>query len=1069
MTVNYALGGTAGNGVDYATLSGTVTLAANATTATITVTPIDDSIAESSETVVASLAAGAGYTLGSPNSATVTIADNETPLVSITATDSVASEPGSDTGQFTVSRLGSTANRITVNLTRSGTATNGTDYATLAATVRINAGASSATITVTPIDDTLVEGNETVALTLAAGTGYTVGSPNNATVTIADNDTDGLPTVSIVATDATASEPGADTGLFTVTRTGSTAGSLAVNYAMSGSATKGADYTDPGGAVTIAAGQASATITIAPLNDAIVESTETVVAQISANPNYNISGSASSATINLLDDDNPGVTINGAQTYQVIDGFGVNANHRSWNGTELQPVLDALIDQAGMTLFRVVFDNTDWEATNDNSDPAVMNWTYYNGVYGSSRFTPLWDMVAYLNGRGITDGVFFNFMGPGPAWMGGSSLTAGQEAEWAETITSLLAYARNTKGLQFHLVAPNNEPDISNEGITMGAAQYRTALNQLAQRLDANGLGDLRFVAPDRAGGGTGYFPELLADPVVMAKLPHFGVHSYSGGGGGSGGVLDTIHASAYPDRNFWMTEFNVWCSTCDSGVRGTYDWNYTRGTADYLLNHLANGASAGIIWEGYDSFYAHPPSTWSFWGLLSVDNENVTPKTYTPRKNFYTVAQISKFVRPGARRIGVGGTTAPFAPLLAFYHAGLGQVTVVGINTSGSAAQLRGTLASLPTVASLDLTYTSSAANLASGGSVPVSNGAFVATIPADSVFTLTGFTGVTAALTSPANNARYNAPAAISLAATASTPTGSIVKVEFYQGATKLGEDTSAPYEFVWTDVPMGDYALTARATDSSGNTGTSAAVNVAVVGPLAQISVTPASATVAVNGTQQFSATGADALGHALAPQPALTWSVTGGGTISAAGLFTAGSAAGGPFEVRASSGGVSGAATVTVAAVGGGTIGNTGEGTFTDNIWDNGAWINATRFQAGSNMVVATMSAKVVALTGHYKYAIYSDNAGSPSQLLRASTEVTNPPANGWYQAPLTSPLTLTKDAFYWLAVWSDSPAARVYAQNGGTLRWGRYNYGAWPDPIAPSGGGSFTYSIYARGD
>ena len=45
-------------------------------------------------------------------------------------------------------------------------------------------------------------------------------------------------------------------------------------------------------------------------------------------------------------------------TYQVIDGFGVNANYRSWNGDELKPVLDALIDQAGMTLFRVVYDNT---------------------------------------------------------------------------------------------------------------------------------------------------------------------------------------------------------------------------------------------------------------------------------------------------------------------------------------------------------------------------------------------------------------------------------------------------------------------------------------------------------------------------------------------------------------------------------------------------------------------------------------------------------------------------------------------------------------------------------------
>ena len=96
----------------------------------------------------------------------------------------------------------------------------------------------------------------------------------------------------------------------------------------------------------------------------------------------NSAGSATSAVAVLTVLPAAGtVTINGAQTYQVIDGFGVNANHRSWNNNnELKPVLDALIDQAGMTLFHVIFDNNNWEASNDNSNPNVMNWTYYNGI-----------------------------------------------------------------------------------------------------------------------------------------------------------------------------------------------------------------------------------------------------------------------------------------------------------------------------------------------------------------------------------------------------------------------------------------------------------------------------------------------------------------------------------------------------------------------------------------------------------------------------------------------------------------------------------------------------------------
>ncbi len=406
---------------------------------------------------------------------------------------------------------------------------------------------------------------------------------------------------------------------------------------------------------------------------------------------------------------NETVTINGAKTYQIIDGFGVNANHRSWRGDELKPVLDALIDQAGMTLFRVVFDNTDWSSPTD------------------ARLTPLWDMFAYLNGRGLTNSVFFNFMGPGPKSLGGGTLIAGKEDDWAKMIAELLAHARHKQHLQFSLIAPDNEPDIANEGIRMGAAQYATCLHKLAEQLDAHGLRDVRLIAPDLAGNDASYRKALASDPIIMAKLAHWGVHSY---GPDAGIIQDT-------DRTCWVTEFNVWCDGCDSGVRGTYDWKYCRGTAEYLLRHLANGASAGIVWEGYDSFYLHPPSTWSYWGLFSVDNEKAAVKTYTPRKNFYTVAQISRFVRPGARRISVSKTSMP---LLAFYHSGNGQLNLIGINTARNPITVSGQLVALPSVTKLDLVYTTATTNLYSGASVLVTNGVFETVIPPDCVFTLTG-----------------------------------------------------------------------------------------------------------------------------------------------------------------------------------------------------------------------------------------------------------------------------------------------------------------------------------------
>jgi RHS repeat-associated protein len=88
------------------------------------------------------------------------------------------------------------------------------------------------------------------------------------------------------------------------------------------------------------------------------------------------------------------------------------------------------------------------------------------------------------------------------------------------------------------------------------------------------------------------------------------------------------------------------------------------------------------------------------------------------------------------------------------------------------------------------------------------------------------------TVALTAPANNASYTAPATITLSATATAAgTDTVASVAFYQGTTLLGTVTAAPYDYSWTNVAIGNYTVTAVATDSLGATATSTAVNVAV----------------------------------------------------------------------------------------------------------------------------------------------------------------------------------------------------------------------------------------------
>src|SRR6188474_1661934 len=111
--------------------------------------------------------------------------------------------------------------------------------------------------------------------------------------------------------------------------------------------------------------------------------------------------------------------IDGSKRFQQIDGIGVNANTRSWNGKELEPALDLLLDSMHATIWRVIVETVEkWEDVNDNNDPFTFNWDYYNQLYETPKFKKVWEMIEYLNRHGISDKLMINFMGFAPQWMG---------------------------------------------------------------------------------------------------------------------------------------------------------------------------------------------------------------------------------------------------------------------------------------------------------------------------------------------------------------------------------------------------------------------------------------------------------------------------------------------------------------------------------------------------------------------------------------------------------------------------------------------------------------------------
>src|SRR5262245_13029545 len=94
LTVNYSVAGTATSGSDYTALSGSVNIPANETTATVTVNPINDRLLEGDETVTLTVASGSDYNVGTPSSATGTITDDESAILSIASTSSVTEQDG---------------------------------------------------------------------------------------------------------------------------------------------------------------------------------------------------------------------------------------------------------------------------------------------------------------------------------------------------------------------------------------------------------------------------------------------------------------------------------------------------------------------------------------------------------------------------------------------------------------------------------------------------------------------------------------------------------------------------------------------------------------------------------------------------------------------------------------------------------------------------------------------------------------------------------------------------------------------------------------------------------------
>jgi len=315
--IGYEIGGTATNGEDYTSLSGSVSIADGEINAPIEIEVIDDEAVEGDETVTLTISSANlpdGITLGDNSEGTATITDNDEmtfeAVASLTVEASEADEGGSTLFTFSLDKTNDSGAAIGLQYSISGTATNGDDYATLSGSISIEDGESTAELSVTFTDDNDVEESETLILTLDADgqpDGISLADNSSATVTINDNDEAFSSTASITATDAEASEDG-DNGTFLIAldKTNDSGETIDLEYQISGTATSGTDYTSLTGSVSIANGESSVEVTLEAIDDDEVEDTETVTLSFSTDnlpDGISVTDNGISATANIIDND----------------------------------------------------------------------------------------------------------------------------------------------------------------------------------------------------------------------------------------------------------------------------------------------------------------------------------------------------------------------------------------------------------------------------------------------------------------------------------------------------------------------------------------------------------------------------------------------------------------------------------------------------------------------------------------------------------------------------------------------------------------------------------------------
>jgi len=299
VTVTLTASGTAINGVDYSLSDNEILIPAGSLSGNITVDGINDLLDEDDETIILDVDHGTNGSEQTPQQVTATITDDDnSPLVSLSLTGSPLAE-NAGIATVTANLSNPSSNDITIDLSFSGTATNGTDYTPSDNMILITAGNTSRDITITGIDDPIDENNETVIIDITNVSNGTEDGAQQVTAIIADDDDD-IPQVTLGLSPGDIAEDGGSS-MVTASLSKASMSNVDVGLQLTGTAGNGTDY-NLNNSIFISAGNVSGSIALSAINDNINEDDETIIIDILSITNA-VEDGEQQVTATIIDDD----------------------------------------------------------------------------------------------------------------------------------------------------------------------------------------------------------------------------------------------------------------------------------------------------------------------------------------------------------------------------------------------------------------------------------------------------------------------------------------------------------------------------------------------------------------------------------------------------------------------------------------------------------------------------------------------------------------------------------------------------------------------------------------------